>query len=249
MINKQNFECMMLHGWGVSNTVWHDFVGRLNYFDNVSTPCLYEVASKTKDNKFKSIARALSKSINSDCVVIAWSIGGLIATQLAGLTDKVKAIIFIASTPCFVNKEDWLNALDKKSINDLRIKLSINPMAALEYFAGLIAHGDVSSKKTINVIRHNFANEKYSAILSSWLMEMQQSDQRNEFASLRVPTQVLLGEHDALVCYRIENQIKQLDSYTRCTIIKDCGHAPFISRPEETNKLISGFVSAEFKQQ
>jgi len=245
---KQKLECMLLHGWGVSNTVWREFAERLDYFDNVSTPCLYEVASNTKDNKFESIAIVLSKTINSDCVVIAWSVGGLIATRLARHTDKLKAIIFIASTPCFVNKEGWLNTIDKNSINDLQIKLLNNPMAALEYFAGLMAHGDVSSKKTNRVIRHNLANEKHSTILSSWLIELQQTDQRNDFASLNIPTQFLLGENDALVNPRIEKQIKQLSPNTQCSVFRDCGHAPFISKPEETFKIISRFVSAKFKQ-
>lgn len=239
---------MLLHGWGVSNTVWHEFAGRLNSFDNVSTPCLYEVASNTKDNKFEAIALALSKTINSNCVVIAWSIGGLIAMRLAKLSDKIKTIVFIASTPCFVNKKGWLNTIDRKSINDLQNKLLNNPATALEYFAGLMAHGDVSSKITNRKLRHNLANEKHSAILSSWLIELQQTDQRNDFASLNIPTQFLLGENDALVSPRIEKQIKQLSPNTQCTVFRDCGHAPFISKPEETVKIISRFVSAEFKQ-
>ncbi len=246
MITDQSLDCMLLHGWGVSNTVWHEFAGRLNCFNNISTPCLYEVASNTKDNKFESIATALSKTINTDCIVIAWSIGGLIATRLAELTDKIKTIIFIASTPCFVNKADWLYTIDRNSINDLQQKLSNNPVTALEYFAGLIAQGDISSKKTNRNIRKNLANNNYSTILSSWLIEAQQTDQRNEFAALKIPTQVLLGEHDALISSQIEKQIKQLSPNTQCALLSDCGHAPFISKPEETHKIINEFISAKF---
>jgi len=248
MMTKQKLDCMLLHGWGVSNTVWREFAGRLSYFDRVSTPCLYEAASKTNDNKFESIATELSKKINTDCVVIAWSMGGLIATCLERQTDKLKAIIFIASTPCFVNKEGWLNTIDKESISDLQHRLSNNPAAALEYFAGLIAHGDVAAKKTNKVIRHHLVDEKHSAILSSWLIEMQEVDQRNEFAALKIPTRVLLGEDDVFINSRIKNQLKQLNPNMQCTVLRGCGHAPFISMSEETNKIISGFVSAEFKQ-
>jgi pimeloyl-[acyl-carrier protein] methyl ester esterase len=247
MLVEQNIDCMMLHGWGVSNTIWHEFAEGMYYFDSVSTPCLYELAKKTKDNKFESIAAELSKMTDSDCVVIAWSIGGLIATRLAALTDKVKAIIFIASTPCFVNKEDWLNTIDRKSINDLQTKLSNNPVTALEYFAGLIAQGDVSSKNTNRKIRQNLADEKHSELLSSWLIQLQQNDQRVEFESLNIPVQVLLGEHDVLVKSQIENQLKLLSPNSQYVILKDCGHAPFISKQEETKKIINEFICARIK--
>ena len=239
---------MLLHGWGVTNTVWEGLAEDLNSLYDIATPCLYSLARKTKDYSFQSMAMQLNETMTHDCVVIAWSMGGLLAMRLAELTDKIKAIIFIASPPCFVNKEGWKNTIDGKTIIDLQRKLSSNPVAALEYFMGLIAHGEVSAKNMIRTIRKHIANEKNSAILSCWLTELLNHDQRNKFAALNIPTQIILGEYDILVCSQIEKQIKQLKPDTQCAVMKNCGHAPFVSQPEEIVKLINEFNSAIFKQ-
>lgn len=245
---KQKRECLLLHGWGVKNSVWDHLAEQLNTYGLVTTPCLYALAEKTKDYKIESMAKLLSEALNDDCVVVAWSMGGLIATQLAGLSDKIKGIVYIASTPCFVNKYGWANTIDEKTIKALQSELLCKPAATLEYFAGLIAHGDESAKKTTRVVLENLAEEKNSEVLSCWLTELQKHDHRKNFAALKIPTQIILGEHDALLDSQIEKQITQLKPSTKSVVIKKCGHAPFISRQEETHKIINGFFNAEFKQ-
>jgi pimeloyl-[acyl-carrier protein] methyl ester esterase len=242
----KSLECILLHGWGVSSNVWQDFAGQLKGFNNVSMPCLYEIASKTEDNKFDTVARTLSNTINSDGIVIAWSIGGLIAMHMASLNNKIKAVIFIAGTPCFINKKGWSNAIDKKGINDLQSKLSNNTLSTLEYFAGLIAHGDTSKKSTNIKVRNNLADEKYHVILFSWLSQMLFTDQRKELSELNIPALFILGENDSLINSKIENQIKRLNSSVQHTVVKDCGHAPFISKPEEMIEIINKFIDAKF---
>ncbi len=241
-----NMNCILLHGWGASNTVWKNFAESLNSFNSVSAPCLYEVTRKTKDNSFESMAAVLNDSINSDVVLVAWSLGGLVAAPLVKLTNKIKAIVYIASAPCFLNKIDWANTIDKRGIDDLQMRLAKDTKSALEYFSGLIAHGDISIKETNKMIRNNLADEKHSAILSSWLTQMQKVDQRNEFSKLNLPIQVILGINDSLINSKIENQIKQLNPNIACEVIDDCGHAPFISKQEQTIKIINEFINAKF---
>jgi pimeloyl-[acyl-carrier protein] methyl ester esterase len=242
----ENLDCILLHGWGVSNGVWQDFSDQLKGFNKVSTPSLYEIASNTEDNKLESIAAALSEKINADSIVVAWSIGGLIATHMAKLTNKIKAVIFIASTPCFINKKNWPNVIDRNNICNLQKKLLKNTENTLEYFAGLIAHGDIPIKNTNKFLRGNLANEKYKIMLSDWLTQMQETDQRKEFAELNIPALLILGENDSLINSKMESQIKQLNFNIEHKAVKDCGHAPFISKREETIKIINDFINAKF---
>ena len=81
-------DCIFLHGWGVTNKVWREFATKLSGFDNILTPCLYAIARKSKDKGFKSIAETLSKTIKKNSVLIAWSIGGLVALRLLRATTK-----------------------------------------------------------------------------------------------------------------------------------------------------------------
>ena len=245
MNNGQELNCFLLHGWGVSNSVWEGFAEQLKSFKIVGAPCLYTASGKAKN--VEALAETIKDKIENDTVVVAWSLGGLVATRLASLSNKIKAIVYIASSPCFVNKPDWKNVLDDKSIHDLQDSMINDPGATLEYFAGLIAHGDKDTKKAIRMIRKNLAKEKYSQTLSVWLNELLEQDQRKEFSALNIPTLHVLAEGDALINHRIENQIKQLQPTSECAVIKNSCHAPFVGQAETTAKIINEFISARFK--
>lgn len=236
---------MLLHGWGINNSIWDGLVDNLKGFDRIDKVCLYAVAEEVKAYDVESLAACLKGKIKNNTVIIAWSFGGLVATRIATLTDNINAIVFIDSTPCFVNKTDWHNVLEEKSIITLQNNLLSYPKKTIEYFAGLIAHGDSEARKTIKAIRSSVANEKHSQILSLWLRELLEQDQRKEFAAINVPTQYLLGENDALIGSEIINQLKQLRPNMECAVIKNSCHAPFVERPEETAILINGFISAQ----
>ncbi len=247
MYNDQTLNCVLLHGWGINNSIWDGFVNELKSFDKVDAVCLYTLAKELKEDSVDALASCLKEKIEKNTVLIAWSFGGLVATRLASLSDNIKGIVFIASTTCFVNKPGWNNVLDKKSIKDLENNLLEEPKRTIEYFAGLIAHGDNDIKKTITAIRSNIVDEKYSSTLSFWLSELLGQDQRDEFAVLDVPTQYVLAECDALIRPKIINQLKQINSKTEYEILKNSCHAPFLSNLQVTSNLINRFISAQFK--
>jgi pimeloyl-[acyl-carrier protein] methyl ester esterase len=245
MANKIKLDCVLLHGWGVTNNIWHDVFEGLSWSDNIIAPSLYEVVASINNSDLKAVATALNKKISSDCVLVGWSLGGLIATLIAEQTEKIKGLVYIASTPCFLNKKNWLNAIDEKDFNVLERRFSDNETKTLKYFAGLIANGDSASKSTANTVRQCLADKKNSATLSSWLEQMRETDQRKDFSRLNTPTLILLGEKDALINRRIENELRTLRSNLHVNVLKNCGHAPFISDPQQTVSIINTFVNAE----
>ena len=247
MNSKQKLDCVLLHGWGINKSIWDGFADQLNGFDRIDKICLYTIAKDINADGVDALAVSVEKMIENNTVIIAWSFGGLVATCLANRTDKTKAIVYIASVPCFVNKPDWNNVIDKNSIFDLQSSLLSNPKKTIEYFAGLIAHGDKEAKNIIKTLRSHVANEKYSATLSFWLNELFEQDQRKEFAALKIPTLHLLGEHDALISPEVIKQLEQLLHQTEYKIIKNSCHALFVGQPEETINLINEFISAKFK--
>lgn len=247
MSNEEELNCVLLHGWGVNKSIWNGIVDRLRGFNHVEAVCLYAIAEDAKAGDVDALASYLKEKIKDNTVIIAWSFGGLVATRLASLCDNIKAIVYIASSPCFINKADWNNVLDKKSILDLQRDLLRDPEKTIEYFAGLIAHGDKNVKNLIATIRSSLADEIYSPTLSSWLNELLEQDQRKEFAALDMPIQYVFAEHDALISPDIIEQLKQAHPKIECVIINDSGHAPFIAKPQEIINLIDGFISAQLR--
>tara|TARA_R110002072_G_scaffold21902_6_gene77219 strand:+ start:12211 stop:12951 length:741 start_codon:yes stop_codon:yes gene_type:complete len=245
MNSKQKPNCILLHGWGVNRSIWEGLISRLNGFSCIDNVCLYTTAEEGKAESVNALALVLKEKVKDNTVIIAWSFGGLVATRLARLSNKVKAIVYIASSPCFINKRDWNYGLDGQSIVELQNSLLSNAKKAIGYFAGLIAHGDEDVKKIVKKTRTNMADEKYRSMLFVWLNELLEQDQRNEFAALNIPTQYVLAERDALINPGIKSQLKQLRPKMGCEIIKDSCHAPFVGKPQEIINLIDRFISEQ----
>jgi pimeloyl-[acyl-carrier protein] methyl ester esterase len=240
-----NLDCVLLHGWGMSSSIWNDFSLAAKSFNSVVAPCLYKHTSKAGSNSFDLVAKSLSSLIKKDAVIVAWSMSGLIAAPLAMMNKNIRAIVFISSSPCFVNKVNWRNVIDENAINNLQNKLSKNPESLLEYFSGLVAYGDVSEKKTNRFIRSHVTNSENNEVLFDWLEQMKQIDQRELFAKIEVPLLFILGKNDSLINSDIKHQLKQLLPETEIKTINDCGHAPFISKQNVTMETIEKFINAK----
>ena len=239
-------QALLLHGWGIKQSIWDEANLSLPSVEKVSSPCLYEIANKEQSALFDSIAQILNEVIEQDTIIIAWSIGGLIAIALQKLTKKIKGVVFVASSPCFVNKENWPNVIDKKNISALQTSLKENTDKTLEYFSGLIAHGDTRLKQINKTIRKHLAAEENKATLSSWLDQMLTTDLREHFSEINCPVLAVFGENDSLIKASIEQDLKLLNQNIETQIIKDCGHAPFINNQQEFSKLINEFIDAKF---
>ena len=239
----KNMDCFLLHGWGVTNLIWEKFSPKFNLFKNTYTPCLYDPIVKPEGTSLQSASEALSKIINNDSILIAWSISGLIAFRLLGMSSKIRAVIFIASTPCFINKDRWHNVIDTKDLEELKKKLLNNTRSSLNHFASLVAHGDTQASKTNKAVRRYLAHESNKNSLSRWLNELETTDFRKILASINIPCFFIFGENDILIKREIIKQVECLMPEARCITIKNCGHAPFISQPEVTYKVISEFLN------
>ena len=241
MVSKM--DCILLHGWGVTNQIWKEFVTKLNGFDNILTPCLYNIVKHSSDKGFSSVASALSKTIKKDSIVITWSIGGLIALRLIPLTTKIRAIIFITSPPCFINKEGWLNVIQTNKLIELKNRFSKNTKETLLHFSRLVAAGDKFPSKINKRVQQSLSNETQKETLSCWLKEIELDDQRNQFMKMKIPSNIILGQNDVLIKSKIQYQIEELNPNAHCTIVEDCGHAPFISKPVEIYNLMQQFLN------
>ncbi len=229
---------VLLHGWGISHSVWQDF--SRNTAHDVWSPCLYELASG-QSACFLAMANALSRHLRQDDVVIAWSMGGQLALSLATISHKVSAIVFIASTPVFTNRAGWQHGIECDEITRLQKRLKSNPQAALNAFPKWIAGGD---PKTLASLQQGSVEVGHVATLSCWLRQLKTNDLRSAFAALQLPVCVILGSHDVLIKPSVADQLLALNQTIKCHVIDDCGHTPFISHQSQTQTIIEQFLYA-----
>ncbi len=142
-------------------------------------------------------------------VVIGWSLGGQLATQLVNTfyeqTGQTKTLITLASNPCFVTNDNWQTAMPADVFSQFKTSFLQNPQATLKRFYYLITLGSSQAKQDWVSIQ-NIANPPSSELLSVGLKMLEQLNLVDNLKSYPGPQLHVFAEQDNVVpCKIIEN--------------------------------------------
>jgi pimeloyl-[acyl-carrier protein] methyl ester esterase len=71
---------------------------------------------------------------------------------------------------------------------------------------------------------------------------LEQADLRDLFSTMDVPVQIISGDQDYLCPLAAVDALKLLKPSVRIDILKNCGHFPFLSYPQEFNRVLKEFA-------
>src|SRR4051812_10260608 len=101
---------VLLHGWGMNATVWKDLVASLAPHFRVHGVDLpgYGRSPPVEPYTLAQITDQLASALPSSVIICGWSLGGLLALNLAlHASRKVERLVLIATTPRFINGPNW----------------------------------------------------------------------------------------------------------------------------------------------
>ena len=230
---------LCLHGWGYTKEVF-SFMSLLEHFNQVISPCLYQIADNSIDHRLNNMSEQLKVSASENTVLFGWSLGGLLALNMLGKTNNVKALVLIASSPVFVNKKGWQASIDLKEFNKLQDLLNKKPDQAIKQFNLLSMLGENKVKESAKQSLNLTVDKKHKPILQTWLLELQQADYREILSSISLPVLMLFGENDILIKPETTTLINNRSIETH--VIKNCGHMPFINHSSEVVNTVNKFI-------
>lgn len=142
-------------------------------------------------------------------VVIGWSLGGQLATQLVNTfyeqTGQTKTLITLASNPCFVTNDNWKTAMPADVFSQFKASFFQNPQATLKRFYYLITLGSSQAKQDWVSIQ-NIANPPSIELLSVGLQMLEQLNLVDNLKNYLGPQLHVFAEQDKVVpCKIIEN--------------------------------------------
>ena len=231
---------LCLHGWGYTRDVF-SLLPLNPYFNEIAKPCLYKTASKHGDYSLNALAESLSKNLQQDTVLFGWSLGGLVALNMLEKTDKIKAVILIASTPVFVNRSDWGLSIDENDFNDLKSLLMTRPEQAIKQFNLLTTLGEDKARHSANKAKVFLSDVRHQPILQAWLIELYKADFRNVLSKLKTPTLMFFGERDHLIRLETVNNIN--NNFIETHVLNRCGHLPFINQSKQMLEITNQFLN------
>ena len=243
-----------IHGWGAQNAVWRDWAKA--QFSNDYFLHLIELPGFGHSDKIENLeskqaiaeawTQALIDALPSNTHLLGWSLGGLLAQQIAiQAPQKINKLICLASTPRFTQTDHWQWAVSPKLMTDFMRSLNADSMATLKSFWALQMQGsDMPRKNLKQFIQRMQSYQIPSATgLVQGLKLLKYFDFRNDADQIKQPMIWLLGELDPLIPQEFISEFSTIQPQARVQILKGAAHTPFSSHPEQTALAIREFLT------
>lgn len=242
---------VMLHGWGMHGGLWGKFKENLSkncrthvidlpgfgYSKNVITEYSLDSVSETIE--------AYIKNIEHPVTLLGWSLGGLITLNILKRQNvKLNKVILIASTPCFTNKTGWDDAMEKAVFSGFSIDLQRDYKKTLKRFMLLQTRNSELSGLEVGQLMKNLntRGEPDLKALEMGLTILSEADLRgSQFYD--IPAMIILGEKDTLVPVSVKDEFGKIFPDSNLMLLKNTGHAPFISNPKDCAENIKKFLN------
>ena len=242
-------ELVMLHGWGMHSGVWSEFAQRLAQHQRVT---LIDLPGYGRSTTFPTpyslalVAQAVLEHTPPHAHWLGWSLGGLIAQQVAHhAPERVVKLVLLASSPQFLRSAAWPHAMDPAVLAQFATELQRDYRATVLRFLALEVQGSAAARDELRALRERvFAHgEPQSAALTGGLNILRDSNLRAQFRALLQPVMVLLGANDRLVPAAAAHDMVRLLPHTVPHVISGAGHAPFLSQPDLCAQRVTEFLN------
>jgi pimeloyl-[acyl-carrier protein] methyl ester esterase len=266
----QSIPVVLLHGWGLNSGVWQTLITNLptNFTDffhiiTVDLPGFGANVNKIiSPYSLVNICRHIDKTIEQPAIYLGWSLGGLVATEMAlSFPDKVLGLITVASSPRFLEQRSN-EVIDDKVLNtfiwpgikpqvldSFHHQLHLDTEKTINGFLKLQAMGSPHVRQDIKeisrlVFQYDMANKN---TLDESLKLLETSDYRSKLVEINQPFLRLYGSADSLVPKSVIKHITKLAEYnSEQYLFERASHAPFISHPEAFIKVILDWLNVNY---
>jgi len=256
----QGTPVVFIHGWGVNSAVWQPIVQQLEKTLEITTVDLpgfgFNLSESLTPYSLTKVVDLIQASLKQPSVIVGWSLGGLIATDLAlRYPDKVLGLVTVASSPCFLAKEKSVNetgyafnswpGIQPEVLKMFHQQLAQNTKKTIDGFLKIQAMGSPHVRQDIKVIRdlvmqYELPHEK---TLDESLALLETVDLRNQLQQINTPTLRLYGKLDGLVPKAAIDLVSNLMPKSDVHIFDKASHAPFISHPKAFNEVLLNWIN------
>jgi len=244
-------------GWGADQQCWQYLEPLLVPHFNC-THCelpFFEVGAESEALASPpELLEQFAHTLPDNSVVVAWSLGGMLATQLAHrFPEKIKRLVLIATNPSFVQRDRWLNAMPTETYQRFYEGFITAPEKTIKRFNALQAQGYADRRRwqkaltEITVFRSGLNPSLYknASTLLSYLGEI---DNTSVLPELTQPVLNIFAENDALVPLAVKDDIERKcdvgssGCVIESVVIAESGHAPQYTHAEQVFERMSTFL-------
>ncbi len=242
-------DIVLLHGWGLHSGIWETVVAALATRSRVTCidlPGHGRSARMMLADDLITVAEQLAAAAPAPAIWLGWSLGGLLALQLALTAPRlVRGLVVVAGSPRFVRADDWPHAIEDSVLQEFSRALDEEYETTLGRFLALQVRGSADAGATLRALRARMLEQDAPrpAALRSGLKLLRESDLRARLNDIVCPTQFIFGARDLLAPAAIREGLTRLMPAARCAVIDGAGHAPFVSHAAPFIELIGASLN------
>lgn len=239
-------DLVLLHGWGMNGAVWQNCIDELSLYFTVHCVDLpgCGLSHQVSCESMQTLIDMLLEQAPKQAIWLGWSLGGLIATQLAHQAPKrVNQLVTLASSPKFSEGEQW-RGIKKQVLSNFSQQLVDDFSTTIERFMALQAMGSPSARQDIKCLKKAVLSRPmptYStlAVGLKWLDEV---DLRDTLTQLTIPVHRWYGRLDGLVPVTIVQTLQHSTTGQHSYIFQQSSHAPFITEQALFVSQVRGLI-------
>lgn len=249
-VSGQGPALVLLHGWGLHGGIWETILPKLNQTFTIYTidlpgfgrspiaNCDYDL-----DYLVDAIHCVVPKS--EPFYLLGWSLGGLVAKAFAlKYPNKVKKLVSVASSPCFVSNDDWQYAMPIDILESFISYLEEDYEATLIRFLAIQTMGSETQKEDMKLLKETvfIHGQPAPKALVGGLKVLHEVNLLPKLEQLTMPLLRVYGRLDSLVPVKVAHELDVLLPKSHSIIYKKAAHAPFLSVSNDFCRDITQFL-------
>lgn len=252
VVKGQGIPLVLLHGWGLNSAIFTPLVEVLAQQYKVITIDLpgygHSVECVPEDYSLAVLADLVTQAVGEPAIYIGWSLGGLVATQVAlgAANGNVLGLVTVASSPCFEQKENW-PGIKPELLNGFHQQIAKNIGQTLNGFLKIQAMGSPHLKDDIKLIQQLVmaAPLPDGYALEQGLNLLANADFRQQLREITQPFLRIYGKMDGLVPRKIIEQVNELSPHSNVVVFDKASHAPFISNFQDFIDILVDWLTTQ----
>jgi pimeloyl-ACP methyl ester esterase len=241
---------LLIHGWMMSRRVWYFQEPLSDQFRVITIELRGHGDSRESEFSYDLCLKDITELLDHlkiDRVVLAgWSMGSQIAIRFYSVMSwRVAGMLLVGGTPCFCNQSDFAFGVPKSEVRNMsrRLKLDYESTAG-EFFKGMFTEAEISKPELVAIAQKTISRLPDYPVAMSALKSLVESDLRSILPEISVPVLLVHGADDKICPPGASEFMSSIIPGATLEIFTSTGHAPFLSRPERFNALITDFIQS-----
>lgn len=225
---------IFIHGWASGPEIWQR---QKEYFAQYYKVTLPGIGAATNIKEAAQIVNAAIQD-KKDFFVVGWSLGWLVVLELLkNFNISPRGLVAVNSTPKLID-DGYLGVGPTKTHLAKMIRdCKRNPQKTFEeFYENMLTDEARNMLSAVNRLK----NSDYEKLVYG-LYILRDNDYRDFLKEIRIPTLLIAGSKDVICPKEASGYMQTAIQGARLEIL-DCGHMPFLDKPEEFNSIVEDFV-------